>query len=554
MRRSAQREGRASVPAGAATGTARRWLPFLLVVAVYAVAVAQNITLPGVYMDAVNPDYLAVRLLHRHTEPITAWLLPGNYLGGRAPVLISFYHGAQQTWLGLPGFFLFGTTVAGLRITHALFGLGVLAALYAVLTRAALKPWQAALACAALAVDPSFTYAFRTQSYITVAPMAWLLLSLYCVQRAALPEARRARWLAGSGVLYGLAVVGYFVYAFFLPAVLLALRWWAPPGGRARGGGLAWLAGAAVGGAFYPIGYALVAHQMGGIAEGWAYFQQTQRALNAFSEQPALAARLTHVTATIASAFENSFHHALIFGTHGTVPGGSFKMALLLALPGLAWLRAEWRRDATPALRTFVALAVSYVAVATLFGTRLSGHHYMVLVPVAYGALALGLASLASAPRAWQSAAATFALPVAVLVALNAGGQVREARELAATGGTGNYSDAINRLAADLDAMPRRPFVYFPDWGLSMPVAFLTGGRVGMDSLENFAAGRKMLCDGRDVAVAIITGDRAARVAQWQRGLGWEAPAAVVPYAQRDGRELFVLATFRGRAGGPGCG
>ena len=46
MRRSAQREGRASAPAGAAAGTARRWLPFLLVVAVYAVAVAQNITLP----------------------------------------------------------------------------------------------------------------------------------------------------------------------------------------------------------------------------------------------------------------------------------------------------------------------------------------------------------------------------------------------------------------------------------------------------------------------------------------------------------------------------
>ena len=134
---------------------------------------------------------------------------------------------------------------------------------------------------------------------------------------------------------------------------------------------------------------------LGGLAIGvggaWAYFQQTQRALHAFSEQPALAERLAHVAATIASAFQNSFHHTLIFGEHGVVPGASFKMALLLALPGLAWLRAEWRRDATPALRTFVALAISFIAVAMLFGTRLSGHHYMVLVPLAYGALALGL-------------------------------------------------------------------------------------------------------------------------------------------------------------------
>jgi len=544
----------AAAPRGAAPAPGRRWLPFLLVAAVYAVAVAQNITLPGVYMDAVNPDYLAVRLLSRHTEPIAAWLLPGNYLAGRAPVLISFYHGSQQAWLGLPGFFLFGTTVTGLRITHALFGLAVLAALYAVLGRAGLRPWQSAVACAALALDPSFTYAFRTQSYITVAPMAWLLLSLYCIQRAGAADAHRTRWLAGSGALYGLAVVGYFVYAFFLPALLLALHWSLPRAGPGRGGWLAWCAGAAIGGAFYPIGYALVALQMGGVGGAWAYFQQTQRALHAFSEQPALAERLAHVAATIASAFQNSFHHTLIFGEHGVVPGASFKMALLLALPGLAWLRAEWRRDATPALRTFVALAISFIAVAMLFGTRLSGHHYMVLVPLAYGALALGLGSLAAAPRAWQGTTATFALPLAVLVALNVGGQVREAQRLAATGGTGFYSDAINRLAADLDAAPRRPFVYFPDWGLSMPVAFLTGGRVGMDSLEDFAAGRKMLCDGRDVAVAIVTGDRAARVAAWQKGFGWDAPAAVVPYAQRDGKELFVLATFRGRRDGPGCG
>ncbi|MFO1317745.1 MAG: hypothetical protein U1F58_19285 [Burkholderiales bacterium] len=543
-----------SATASARGAGTRTWLPFLLVIAVWALVVAQNITLPGVYMDAVNPDYLAVRLLHRHTEPIAAWLLPGNYLFGRAPVLISFYHGSQQAWLGLPGFFLFGTTVAGLRITHALFGLGVLAALYAVLGRAGLKPWQAGLACAALALDPSFTYAFRTQSYITVAPMAWLLLSLYCVQRAADAGTHRVRWLAGSGVLYGLAVVGYFIYAFFLPAILLALRWWTPPPARGGRGWVAWGAGAALGGAFYPVGYALVVQQMGGLGGAWSYFQQTQRALNAFSEQPALADRLAHVAATIASAFQNSFHHTLIFGEYGAVPGASFKMALLLAVPGLAWVRAEWRRAATPALRTFVALAVSFVAVAMLFGTRLSGHHYMVLVPVAYGALALGLASLATAPRAWQGATATFALPLAALVALNAGGQAKEAARLAETGGTGFYSDAINRLAADLDAAPRHPFVYFPDWGLSMPVAFLTGGRVGMDSLENFAAGRKMLCEGRDVAVAIVTGDRGERIAAWQRGFGWDAPATVVPYAQRDGKELFALATFTGRRDGPGCG
>ncbi len=542
----------AAPPAAAAPGAARTWAWFVLAAAAFAAVVAQNITLPGVYMDAVNPDYLAVRLLARHTEPITAWLLPGNYLFDRAPVLISFYHGSQQVWLGLPGFALFGTSVTGLRITHALFGLGVLAALFALLARGTLKPWQAALACAAIAVDPGFSYAFRTQSYITLAPAAWLFLALYGLQRAQEPGNRR-RWLVASGVFYGLAVVGYFIYAFFLPAVLLALRWWVPADGRTRAAWLAWAAGVAAGGVFYPLGYALVVKQMGGLPEAWSYFQQTQRALNAFSEQPAPAQRLAHLAATVASVFRNSFHHTLIFGQHGEVPGAAFKMGLLLAAPLALWARAEWRRQASVLLRVLVALPVSFVAIALVFGTRLSGHHFVVLLPLAYAALAVALVDFARTPRVGRTAAAVVTLPFAVLVALNVGGQVREAQRLEAARGVGLYSDAINRLAADLLASDRRPFVYFPDWGLSMPVAFLTGGRVGMDSLPNYAAGRKMLCEGRDVAVALVTGDRGARAGEWQRGFAWDAPA-LTSYRQGDGNVVFTLATFRGSRDGPGCG
>jgi len=79
-----------------ARARATAWWPFLAVIAAYAAVALQQITLPGVYMDAVNPDYMAVSVLNRHGEPITAWLLPGNYLAQRYPVLISFYHGSQQ--------------------------------------------------------------------------------------------------------------------------------------------------------------------------------------------------------------------------------------------------------------------------------------------------------------------------------------------------------------------------------------------------------------------------------------------------------------------------
>ncbi len=334
--------------------------------------------------------------------------------------------------------------------------------------------------------------------------------------------------------------------------MLLAFHAWRRESGRPR---VAWghvSVGLALGGSFYVAGYALLAWNLGGPRQGWAYFQQTQKALNAFSEQPDLPGRLAHIVASIESMFQNWYHHTLIFGEYGTVPGAGFKMALLLGMPLLLWSRAEWKRSSPWLLRALIAMIISFVLVASMFGTRLSGHHFMVLLPMSYAALAVGLVALGDAPPAWRSGNAILVLPFAVLAALNIGGQVREALQLHEVRGVGLYSDAINRLAADLDSAPKRPMVYLPDWGLLMPVAFLTGGRVGVDSLPDYEAARSRLCRGGDVAVVLIEGDREARFAEWQHALDWDAPKRV-EYRQANGAVVFELATFQGRRGSPRC-
>jgi hypothetical protein len=534
----------------------RGW-PFVFVAAVWLVVATQQITLPGVYMDAVDPDYLAVALLNRHAQPISAWLLGGNYLYGKAPVLISFYHGSQQVWLGLPFFALFGTTVTGLRLTHAMFALGILAALYTVLVRGGVKPWQAALAGAALAVDPAFSYAFRTQSYITLAPTAWLFLSLYAMQRAAASPSQSRQWLVASGILQGLAIVGYFIYAFYLPAMVLALWLW----GRGRPAAPAWsraclapwLCGLAIGGIFYPIGYGLFIRDAGGLSQAWAVFQQTQASLGAFSARLSLGDRFAHIATMVRAVASNWFHHQLIFGEYAPLPGSELKLWLLAFAPAALWLYAELRGRASALLRVTIALPVSFAATALIFGNRLQGHHFVPLLPLAYAALATALfETAAAAPTQRARARVGAAFGFAALAALNIGGQAVEARRLAETRGTGYFSDAINRLAADLNAQQPKPFVYVPDWGLTMPVAFLTRGTVGVNSIVDVAAARSMLCDGRNVAFAAITGDRTARIERWRDELRWDAPT-VVRYAQADGKVVFELATFTGRRDAPAC-
>ena len=518
---------------------------------------SQQIALPGVYMDAVNPDYMTVRLLNPHAQPITAWLLPGNYLFERAPVLISFYHGSQQFWLGLPLFWLFGTTVVGLRLTHAMFALGVLAALYALLVRSGPRPWLAALACAALAIDPAFSYAFRTQSYITLAPAAWLFLSLYCLQRAADGGARRRRWLLGSGALYGLAIVGYFIYAFFLPAMLAALYWSrttpAPDGERPRATWVLWFAGVAIGGIFYPVGYALLIRQLGGVPEGVVVFPADPKGVERVQRTG-----IARGTRRARVADDRSGRPELVCTTRSCsastqrclVPRS--RRRVLAGGPFALWLYAELRGCASAA-----ALADCVARLVRL--GRADLRHAVVRPPLHGAAAARVCRPRAGASMRWQARCRRGAsrwppspFPSRCSPRSTSRARCRRRERLHETRGSGLYSDAINRLAEDLDGTQRKPFVYFPDWGLSMPVAFLTGGRVGMDSLEDYAEARRKLCEGRDVALAVVTGNRRARIEAWREQLRWDAPTIQV-YRQGDGIEVFEVASFTGRAGAPGC-
>ena len=530
---------------------------FAIVAAAWAFCATRAIDLPGVYMDAVNPDYLVVRVLTWTREPMAAWVLPGNYLlGARFPILVSLYHGTQHFWLGLPLFWLFGTTVEGLRIVHALFGLGVLAALYALLASAGVRPWLATLATGALAVDPVFLFAFRTQSYITMSPAAWLLLALLFLLRAQ-RDASAPRSILASGFCAGFAVQGYFVYAFYVPVLVAGVWLWSKAragSGRAWRDVVHWSLGLVLGVAGYLFGFALIAREEGGLAALVSYVADQQRALGAFASPMTLAERIRFVADMVVGVFGNGWHHSLVFAEWNyALPGTPARMLLLLGAPVVLLGIAESLRAATPVQRLVAALAPSFCLIALVFGGRLGGHHFVSLLPLGYAALALGAASLGTASarvRRPVQLATTAAL--ALLVALNVQGHRQEVARLVATRGAGLYSDAVNRLATDLLAQTRRPFVFFPDWGLALPFAFLTRASVPSTSDGTPELGRRLLCEGRDVAIALIDGDRALRRDEWQARLAWEAPV-VRPYRQADGVTVFELVTFTGRVDSPSC-
>ncbi len=538
-------------PGNASIGAAPDWWYFAAVAVVYLAITAWNIDLPGVYMDAVNPDYLVAKILNPQHEPIVAWVLRGNYLlGNRAPVLIALYHGSHTFWLGLPFYWLFGTSVEGLRLTHAMFAIGVLAGLFFLQRRLRVHPAAAALACVALALDPSFSYAFRTQSYITLLPDAWLLVAIALIVAPA-PDGKH-RW-ALSGTLAGLAVSCYFIHAFFLPALLIAVWCGAGHGDPRLRACVKWAAGFVLGATPLLLGYALLLRHAGSPGGMVDFFRDQQSSLGAFSSQLPLADRLSFAWRMVDGIVSNAWHHSMMFGEWKRVPGSAIKLLLLIGLPYALWMGAEAQRTGIAALRVILSLPLSFVVVALVFGDRLGGHHYVTVLPLLYAGLAIALQHASTILRSTRVRNGLVALVAVAGLVINVQGQVAEGRRLQETRGVGLMSDAINRFAGDLNGMASKPFLFLADWGLSIPVAFLTTGTIGMATDEDFALGREMICSGRDVAVALVNGDWPARIAQWRRELQVDE-RSVKAYDEASGKAVFLVVTFSGNATATVCG
>ncbi len=68
------------------------WAALLPAFGLFCWGALSSVRSPGLYMDAVNPDYLVVALLHPRAD-FAPWILPGNMLFGLFPVMVNIYYG-----------------------------------------------------------------------------------------------------------------------------------------------------------------------------------------------------------------------------------------------------------------------------------------------------------------------------------------------------------------------------------------------------------------------------------------------------------------------------
>jgi hypothetical protein len=440
----------------------------------------RNIALPGLYMDEVNPDYLAARALHPglHNPVYELPTLFFNLLG-------NYYHGVQNYYVAIPVLAFLGSSVTSIRLAQALFGVIIVAASTAIVSRLTRSGVLALVCGLAIATDMAFIGSFRDQNYIVLGGFAWLTVALLIL----LPETptgtshagisnRRVFW---SGLFCGLAAYGYFVQLFFYPAMLVITLKQA----ASRKPALAfWCVGVAVGLVPYMLGYLSMYLAVGGFQE---LMQTIHRGLNTLQPLHGSGSPLKNLSIVFGFAnlaVTNHENEMMTLGASLHSAWGSAKIYLLvvsaLAMLGSLAMSVYRRRQDNLDLM-MVLLPLSYVAVASVFGRRLGAHHFALLTPLTYILLALVLGRIVSA-LAKTGRHPLRKMLILGLAVLALGGnffqQQQYFNELERTGGVGRSSNALTTMAEQALDTGQQAVYAFPEWGFFMSFALLTENRV----------------------------------------------------------------------------
>lgn len=473
-------------------------LSLLLPLVLYAMFAFREILLPGLYMDSVNPDYQAAWLV-RGNRDIPAWLFPDNVIAGwhRLPLLNSLYGGNTTAYLGLLFFTVTGFSIESVRIFHSVLGAGVLCALWWCLRQWRLPTLPVAAVLAALALDPTFVFAWRTQHYLQLFPLIFLACGLGLLGRHhGTPGDGRTeyRTLFIAGALLGFSAYGYFVFAFHAVSAI-ALYAYAQGWRRDRllliGPPL--VAGAAAGWLPYVYAHVSIVLQIGfssylgelrNLQTAYGVIDQAQGVLGrvlAVAERLGYLVRgrsLSHGVFRNGTGWDlSAVLTATYFGSGPLLFAAAWFRLRLAGAKGGIGVGRPWFLFATLLFGSVCAHLVFGLAIGRPLGLQ----HYVILLPMLYLLPFVGGAALVAVrPQAgsspWRTTLRLPMLAVAAALAIsNLAASGSFLQRLKATGGTGLYSDAINELVAAVNDLQPGTTLLFPQWGYWMGVVTAVG-------------------------------------------------------------------------------
>ena len=520
---------------------------------IFWIGIMRYIELPGLFHDAINPDYIVARSLNDQlTNP--GGPLPTQWF----PLLGNLYHGVQNYYVGLPIYWFFGMNIVSARLAQALFGSAIVFLLYVVSVRLTRNRFISFVAAVGLASDIAFLASFRSQFYIILGGEAWLFAALSFLPLSSVSAKQLKLSCILAGICCGFAVYGYFVFLFFLPGFL-----WLILCQRDIDSWLAvkyWCVGVIIGFLPYVLGYVSLFIKFGRIKLAFAWFKGAIFGMGILSAQQTLWEKFNYALSMIHLALSNNGNVAMIFSysqSYDELVGNGFvgnaKLYLfytVFALGVVFAVRSYQRRGVGnnaigPQL---VILPLSYFFFAMLLGSRLWAHHFSVFVPLFYllGGIVVSEIYQLIKPRIASVASGRAEIPIGLVIGLllftNFHQQQVFFENLDKTGGTGKATSALTQLAEEAMTAQGKEVYFFPEWGFFPSFNLLTGNRIPYELELDSRKIQQYAQSNRDLHLLFWTASDTEKYVSILKHEGLIVPEAYLrTFYRRDGNPAFYM-------------
>ncbi len=475
------------------TGTILSALALVVAYALYFSIGLTNLTLPGPQYDEVADAVPAMELIRG--LPNTAFDTV-NVFGLHLPLVMGHYTGPSSIYVSFAGMSVFGTTVAGLRITQLILGAITLLLLF-ILARAWFDAPAAGLVSLICATAPAYLWWSRSGAHFAAPLLPLALILLLLLHRWW--HTRQPALLVAAAFVFGLGLTTKLLFAWLLvPIGLTALIvLWVPGIYQTLrsihvGTLLLCLAAFAIG--FLPF----IIHNV----PSGASFQFI--AENAVQSQTYGHNNLDiggNVQFEVADFLRMMGGDTLHFEAPTGLPLGAVAIVLSVLYTLFLCLR---HRAALPLnghsgspnppahlrLRLFLLLSiVTVIPLGTISISNIGARHLFIIVPLAWLLVSLSLLDGIRWLRAhWPARPALLSGAIlALILPLNACiTNVLIQSFMVTSGGRGLWSDALYTLADSLSTQYAGRPVMALDWGFGSSVAFLTHDQVRMKEMYEY--------------------------------------------------------------------
>ena len=460
-------------------------LPFFI----YSFFALKDLSLPGLYMDSVNPDYLASWII-RGEKSIPLWAYPDNLLAGayKFPILNSLYGGNPTAYIGLIFFLLFGFGYVQVHIYHALLGLILLAALFWVMKKWGMSNIAIVTSLTLLALDPNFIFAWRTQYYLQLFPFIFFALGLgflgLYLERLITTKISHVKYLLISGLLFGFAAYSYFI--FFLYG-FVALVFYSFNDKLISKNALKHLFfGFILGSAPYIYAHISIIFNIN-LSEYMKMLKDLEDTYGVFdNRQDTIISRTFVVGDRLTSFFAGKAIESVIFGSSDVHVARTMASCLIYIFGIVTTLISLFIYEIYPQKKSIakehcslslvlLIIFFTHIIFGFLIGRPLGFQHYIMLLPIIYLLIAIGLNNINKIISLNLALSYLFAGVFLLCSIFNFTLSNELSSRLKKEGGNAMYSDVINVVAEYIKTLPPDTVLLFPQWGYWMGVITAVG-------------------------------------------------------------------------------